>query len=300
MDLSKCWFYTGSFGNGSTGNVTAKYNFSIDWGDGSAIDYYDDGNAPGGYLPVKHTYAKRVYVASLTGTCDNLYQTGGVGYKPNIVSLKDCLWGVIVPRNSESPLKYAHASFFGCESLRYLGKHIFDNLTECRQIPHLFDGSSVTRFPKNMFAKLTNLENVQYALEATQIKQLPPDLFKNCVNITNASHLCHRCNKLLQIPEGFFDDNVKLSNLNTAFKSCTSLTTVPKNLFDNCPAISNCQFCFSGGRTTNDYGYNKYMVISSDLPPLWQRNIGSHTGYARGCTSAKNYKDAISAGTSWV
>lgn len=172
MDLTKCWFYTGSFDNGSDGNVQAKYNFSIDWGDGSAIDYYDDKTGiVNNYLPVSHTYKKKgVYVASLTGTCENLYQTGGTGYKDYIVNLKECLWGVVVPRNSESPLKYAHASFFGCESLRYLGKHVFDNLTECKTIAHLFDGASITKFPKNIFANLTKLENASYALEATQIK----------------------------------------------------------------------------------------------------------------------------------
>ena len=305
MNLTKCWFYTGSFNNGSDGNVQATYNFSIDWGDGSAIDYYSNADAQGGYLPVRHTYDKKgVYVASLTGTCDNLYQTGGVDYKNNIVSLKDCLWGIVVPKNSESPLKYAHASFFGCESLRYLGKHIFDNLTECKMIAHLFDGSSITRFPKNMFAKLSNLENVEYALEATQIEQLPPDLFSCCTEITNAAHVCHRCNKLLQIPQEFFKNNTKIANLNMAFKSCTSLVKVPKNLFDNCPDIQNCSWCFSGGRTSNDFGYNKYMVINTELPPLWDSSkwskITQHTGYARGCTSAQNYKTAINAGTSWV
>jgi alkyl sulfatase BDS1-like metallo-beta-lactamase superfamily hydrolase len=39
MNLSRCWFYTGSFSN-VTENVTADYNFFIDWGDGSPTEHY--------------------------------------------------------------------------------------------------------------------------------------------------------------------------------------------------------------------------------------------------------------------
>jgi hypothetical protein len=66
MDLTSCWFYTGSFSNISQ-NVTAKYDFSIDWGDGSKIDYYnDETGVVDNYLPVKHTFKKKgVYTVTL-------------------------------------------------------------------------------------------------------------------------------------------------------------------------------------------------------------------------------------------
>jgi hypothetical protein len=97
-----------------------------------------------GYLPVRHTYAKSgVHVMTIIGECDNLYQNGDTGYKDRIICLKECLWGVIVPKNRTSPLKYAHASFFGCESLVYFGKKIFENLKDCKKLFHTFDGAAI-------------------------------------------------------------------------------------------------------------------------------------------------------------
>jgi hypothetical protein len=97
-----------------------------------------------GYLPVRHTYAKSgVHVMTIIGECDNLYQNGDTGYKDRIICLKECLWGVIVPKNRTSPLKYAYASFFGCESLVYFGKKIFENLKDCKKLFHTFDGAAI-------------------------------------------------------------------------------------------------------------------------------------------------------------
>ncbi len=299
MDLSQCWFYTGSFSNGSAGSKTVQYDFGIDWGDGTPMDYYNNSQAVNSYLPVKHTYEKAgVYSMTISGQCENLYQSGGTGYKDRIVNLKDCLWGVAVPKNCTSPLKYAHASFFGCESLVYLGKGVFQNLSDCRTIPHLFDGAAIEYFYQYSLYGIPNLQNAEYAFEACKMIGVHKNLFKWSPKLNNLVHAFHRCDKLKSIPQNFFDNNPKISNLSWCFKSCTSLQSVPKTLFDNCLEINNVDYCFAGGRIGGgDLGYNKEMAITSNLPPLWDRQGEiSHARYATGCVKAANYAQAVVTG----
>ena len=300
MDLSRCWFYTGSFSN-VTENVTAKYDFLIDWGDGSPTEHYTDQQAVNSYIPVSHTYEKKgVHIITLTGTCDNLYQTGEVNYKDRIISLKNCLWGIRIPKNCLSPLKYAHASFFGCENLHYLGKNVFANATACKTITHLFDGASVEYFYEYSLYGMRNLVNADYGFEACKMKGLHPNLFKWCPKLKNLFHCFHRCDKLLSIPQGLFDNNPELSNVSWCFKACTSITTVPSTLFDKNLNINNCSYCFAGGRIGgSDISYNAEMAINSDLPPLWERQTTmTKNNYATGCVNANNYMQAVING--WV
>ena len=304
MDLTRCWFYTGSFTNISE-NINATYDFGIEWGDGTKTDYYKNINAVGNYLPVKHTYAKKgVYTATLTGDCDNLYQTGDTGYKDRIVNLKECLWGVKVPKNCVSPLKYAHASFFGCERLAYLGKGVFDNCTDCKTIRHLFDGAAIEYFHEYTLSGLKNLTDAQYCFEACKMKGIHPDIFKPTPNITSFFHSFHRCDKLKEIPSGLFDYTPKATNFKLCFRSCTAIEKLPENLFAKCPLISDVTECFAGGRINgSDLAYNKYMSIglnqteTQNLPPLWNTHPGiAHGNYATGCIHASNYKEAVSRG----
>ena len=55
---------------------------------------------------------------TLTGDCDNLYghdegNTPGPYNAKNSHAVRYWLWGVVVPKNSWSPLKYGYGSFFG-------------------------------------------------------------------------------------------------------------------------------------------------------------------------------------------
>lgn len=304
MNLSRCWFYTGNFPNGSGKRETAKYDFSIDWGDGSKLDYYDDKTGvKNNYLPVSHKYDKKgVYTVTLTGTCDNLYLEWNTtdSYKNGAMKcLKDCLWGIMLPKNATSPLKYAYCSFFGCENMAYFGKNVFENLKNCKVLFHTFDGTSVEYFHEYTLYGASNLESIEYGFEASKMTGISPNLFKWSPKIINAEHAFHRCDKLLEIPEGLFDNLPNLEKLHYCFKACTSLKTVPKDLFKYNTNISDCSFCFAGGHIdakgspNGDLGYKKEMAITSELPELWQTkpNI-THGYYAFGCYKAKNYNQA--------
>lgn len=307
MNLSQCWFYTGGFDNmGET--IYAKYDFSVDWGDGSPIDYYDNSKAVNSYLPVRHLYKKKgVYTMTLTGTCDNLYQSGSTGYNPRTTSLQECLWGIVLPKNCTSPLKYAHASFFSCFKLTYFGKNIFENLSKCKKLFHTFDGAGVQYFHEYTLYGANNLTNIQYGFEACKMKRISPNLFKWSPKITNMFHTFHRCDALEEIPQGLLDNLPNLTNLSWCFKACTAVVSVPQNLFDKCPNINNVSYCFAGGRINGgDLAYNSVMAIETNLPPLWDRqrmlqkwgkyNITSKDYYAKGCERSSNYNMAVSYG----
>ena len=242
MDISNTWFYTGSFSNGSDPEpVTATYNFSIDWGDGSQLEHFTNENAVNNFLPVKHTYSKSgVYRVTLTGQCDNLYGYDGNVNKGNKKShsVSNWLWGVSVPKDSTSPLHYAYGSFFGCQGLKYIGYGVFHNIQKCKEVPHLYDGAILSRIEPWMLYGGTNIESIAYTFENCQMIEIDKDVFKNCVNVTNAEHCFHRCTSLVEIPTGLFDTLTNLTNVEICFKSCSNLLKVPYNLFDNCQKIT--------------------------------------------------------------
>lgn len=243
-------------------------------------------------------------------------------------SLVNSLWGICVPKNAQSPLKYAYGSFFGCEKLRYLGKNVFKNLKDCKTIFHLFDGASIEYFYEYTLEGASNLIDLQYGFEACQMKGISPNLFKWCPNVTSVFHTFHRCDKLQEVPQGLFDPLPKLVNAEVCFKACTSLKTVPYNLFKKCYNIKKVYECFCGGRWNGDNGYNRYMSITSEIPPLWDKhywdtdeykeqfkqqiengqwyppqfNISptSHTRYASGCINAQNYSIIQENYNDWI
>lgn len=248
-------------------------------------------------MPVKHSYKNDGPITiTLTGVCDNLYgwnpATTPHGGAKKSKALVHCLYSVKVPKDSESPLKYGYGSFFGCQNLRYLGYGVFHNITECKEVPHLYDGAILKKIEPWMLYGGVNLESVEYTFENCQMETVDKDLFKHCPNITNIDHCFHRCNKLKSIPEGLFDHNPKIQTMVQAFKSCTDLEIVPPTLFDNCLEITNCKECFCGGSYKGDESYAAIMKIKTALPPLWERtNIRIYEAYGRGCTSATNYNE---------
>ena len=188
------------------------------------------------------------------------------GYDGNIYTgakrsrtLVHCLWGINVPKDSTSPLKYAYGSFFGCQNLRHIGYGVFHNIKDCKEVPHLYDGAILSKIEPWMLYGGEKVQSISYTFENCQMLEIDPNVFKNCPLITDASHCFHRCDSLLKIPTGLFDYNTKLENLSVCFKSCTRVVSVPQNLFDKCPNINNVTECFCGGGYNGDSSYASKM-----------------------------------------
>lgn len=254
-------------------------------------------------LDVKHTYKKHgIYKVTLTGDCDNLYGHGegspGSYNAKNSYAVRYWLWGVVVPKNSWSPLKYGYGSFFGAQGLKYIGYGVFHNITNCRELPHLLDGAVLDKIEKWILWGGYNLEKLDYTFENCQMRSIDPQLFQNCPKVTSMFHTFHRCDRLQEIPQGLFDFMPNLKNVDTCFKSCVKLQTVPYDLFNRCPNINNFSSCFCGGGAIGgDVAYPSNMNITSSLPPAWITHPNAqHYKYAAGCTMAENYKIAVTYG----
>lgn len=260
-----------------------------------------DGNPAASTIDVKHSYAKRgIYRVTIQGTCDNLflhYAKPGVTTKVGrILNLTKTLYGVLIPKGRVSPLKYAYGSFFGCEKLSYVGKGVFDNLSDCKTLAHLFDGAGIQYVYPNIFAGCPNVQDFSYTFQACPFKWLYSNIFRWTVKAETFDHTFHRCVVIDSIPDKLFH-NIPLANsFEMCFKSCSSMTNVPKDLFDNCYYIKNLKQCFSGGGSgQGDNSYSPIMKINH-IPQVWKKtNLrgANFQDYAHGCIHAQNYNQYL-------
>lgn len=246
---------------------------------------------------------------TIYGKCDNLFghwantnssgnddsKKGDSDDKPKQTrAMRKTLYGVLIPKNRKSPLKYAYGSFFGFTILTYLGVDVFENLTECRTIRHLFDGTNLNYIYPNIFSTCQALEDVSYVFEACPISFIYHNIFRWTPNIKTLAHGFHRCIVIKEIPEGFFDYIPLCENFDHTFRSCLSLKKVPSTLFDKIPYIQTAKHCFSGGDYANsDHSYSHKMAIEH-IPPVWDIERFKTTefnDYAHGCVHADNYDE---------
>ena len=216
-----------------------------------------------------------------------------------------------------------YASFFGCSYMRYMGKEVFKNCVDAKVADHMFDGAGLEYAYPYTFAWCPNLQSVDYAFEASHIKYIDKDFFRYNKNISSCLHLFHRASEIASIPNGLFDYFDKCTDFRAIFKSCVLLKEIPHDLFKNCTSMTAIDECFCGGQLSGDVSYPKFMNITTDVPPLWdkhywdtdeykaqyqyqiendldyppQYNITpSHSNYASGCNKAPNIKQAIQNG----
>lgn len=252
------WFGDNQVSNGrNEKKAPVYYDFAIDWGDGTKLEYYTNrGTKSNGKLPVsrcKHTYKEKgVYRINIYGEMDALQGQSSIGNNKNSLSVIRCLKGVFIPKGHLSPLKYAPASFFACESLVYLGKNVFNNLVSedtyekdiitgdlihrpcCKSVSHLFDGCKIKKIPDSLLKNCTTIIDASYMFEACDIESIPEDLFKSCPNLKYVEHAFHRCDYLSSIPENLFQNNRDLVDIDCCFQACKNLTSIPENIFDSC------------------------------------------------------------------
>ena len=275
--------------------VETNYDFWIDWGDGTEMEHYNNKSkkcSDNGWqqcIQVVHTYERSdKYRITIYGTCDALH--GYYTAKPEKTrGIRECLYGIVVPKNRTSPIKYAYGSFFGCQNLKYFGKGVLDNLAEdAYTLEHLFDGASLEYVYPNIFYGCKNVKHMGWVLEACMMKFLHSNIFRWTPNVRDMQHAFHRCILLKTVPNGLFDYVPMCKSFHTTFKTCTSLESAPIDLFDKCYGITDVSRCFAGGRFFGDWSYDENMYIKQ-LPHIWNHvnieNINV-TDYARGCKLA--------------
>lgn len=275
--------------------VPLNYNFSIDWGDGGKIENYSFlGDKSKNIIPVsecKHTYKEKgTYRVNIYGEIDALQGKTSKGDLKRSKGIIKCLKGIMVPKGYISPLKYAPASFFGCEALNYLGRNVFDNLTNCKSVKHLFDGCKIKKIPNSLLRHCENLIDASYIFEACDIDYIPEDLFTYCPNLKYVSHAFHRCDYVTVIPDKLFEQNPLIVEAKNCFQACRRLTDFPQTIFDNCKNLIDVSYAVAGENTVA--GYDRVQHIKK-IPELWKWDNPPtlHEGFAWGCTEAENYDE---------
>lgn len=273
----------------------------MDWGDGSKLDFYKNSDAiyypemnvynHETFIPVEHTYAKKgIYRATISGVCDVLYgwQSGGSkwwwnDYSP---SLKETLVAIIVPKDSTSPLKYAHGSFYNCTNFCYFGYGVLHNATTAGSMPRLFYNTQLKYLNKWFFRNCFGLETIENGFVNTPIVSIPEEFFKYTTKLDWINSAFKNCLNLIELPSDMFETCSDLRVIDDVFAGCENLKTVPENLFDGCQNISK------ANRT-----FQNCINITSNIPPLWNRSSDiQHNSYAKKCEKAANYNEAVIAG----
>ena len=220
------------------------YNFTVDWGDGSALSTvttYNSANAV-------HTYASNgTYNVEIKGTCEG-WSFNNAGDKLKIVAVVN--WGTVGGHNG---WKYLKGGFYGCTNLTSLG--VGSILASGTGI--LADGfnqtfrgcTSLTSIPVDLFryntAVSTNGFNATF-YGCASLTSIPVDLFRynTAVSTGGFNQTFTNCTSLTSIPVDLFRYNTAVSTdgFNSTFYGCTSLTSIPVDLFRYNTAVSTSGF----------------------------------------------------------
>ena len=175
------------------------YNFTVDWGDGSALSTvttYNSANAV-------HTYASNgTYNVEIKGTCEGWSFNNG-GDKLKIVQVVN--WGTVGVHNG---WKYLASAFYGCANLTSLGVGVI-----------LASGTGI--LADGFYATFSG---------CTSLTSIPTDLFRynTAVSTVGFSYTFSGCTKLQVLSNTFYepgDEATRFLNRASDFTSAFSRTS---------------------------------------------------------------------------
>lgn len=241
-----------------------KYNMTVDWGDGSEIETY---NQTGAAKTLSHSYTGVVgdkYQISLFGEVPSLrFASGTYGNVLHLYSIDD--------NTLTSPLSYGNSGvidFYGCNNLTSICANAFQN---CENINKLTfrTCSSLTTLPVGLLepfdSTLTSLNSfVMGCTNITLSEEFLAELSSKLSSVTNIGSMFSGVENEIVIPNNFLDnltDN-SVTNVASAFSSkgvrgdAKALYDVLKLKVTEDATTTN---CFSG---TN-------MINRDQVPTTW-------------------------------
>ena len=201
------------------------YNFTVDWGDGSAlgtVTSYNDVDAI-------HTYATsgNTYYVKIKGMCQGFSVNNGT-FKTYIKEINN--WGTC---------DFRKLDFYGCNSLTTLPSGSMTGANNITNFTDTFNGcNSLTTIPTDLFKYNTGVTasafyNTFHACSG--LTSIPTDLFKYNTLVSGQAfrYTFGACTSLTSIPSGLFDYNtgVTTNGFDNTFSFCPSLTSIPTDLF---------------------------------------------------------------------
>jgi hypothetical protein len=263
-------------------------NFTVDWGDGSAI----------------------AEVTSVTDTNRiHTYSSGGV-YE---IVMQGFIPGWNVNNNSVIKSKITNIIDFGRTGMGRMSFYGCNNLTSIDSSATMVanggtdeDGDGNRDGNGIGYVGLSSVVDFSGLFRATGITSIPSGLFDFAAIATNFSD-AFSFTPLTTVPSGLFDENVPVTSFASTFNGCVSLTSVPSDLFDqntnvltfsgtfrNCVALTNVlQFTNNTVVTVFDRVYDMYTTsnaLTGTAPEIWLRSPQPSGNDAfRNCTGLSNF-----------
>ena len=235
------------------------YNYTVDWGDGSAISTitsWDD-------LDAIHTYASVLaYTVIIKGTCESFYSVGStanallitkvlswgnVGIKKvsfqhavNMTSIPtDTIGGLVLVTDFDN-------TFNACTSLASIPTGLFDYCVDVTSFDSTFFGClTLTSIPSSLFSNNTLVTNFTYTFyNCNNISTIPNTLFTNNVNVTDFSYTFTYL-PITSIPSGLFETCTEVTTFYGTFMECRNLLNIPGVLFYYNSNVTNFTSTFS-------------------------------------------------------
>ena len=224
-----------------------NYNYTIDYGDGSAIGTVTAYNSPGR----SHIYATAgVYIMKIVGICENIYIDSGSTFSQFLTKILQ--WG-------NTGLKVFYGSY--CNHLIQMDTDSIGGLASL--VSFSINSTTLTGIPSGLFNYATGITNFSSVFAGCSlITAIPSGLFNNCPNVTSFYNSFGGCSSLTAIPSGLFNNNTNVNTFENTFTNCTGITSVPAGLFD-----------YNTGVTTFYYTFNRCYVLETVPNNLFRNNI---------------------------
>lgn len=266
---------------------SGKYNYFVDWGDGTTSTVITAYNDPA----ATHTYEEDgEYTIKLTGTLSQLKFTGSIAAvltevtkcKLNLTSIDDM--------------------FSDCINLSAVNEDIFDNSVGLTSAKGVFNNcQNLSIIPVGLFDNNVNITTFESAFEGTSITNIPTGFFNSTNNVTSFNSTFKDCFYLVNIPNGLFDNTKVVLTFNSIFANCSNLGAIPNNLFINNPTVTDYSHAFENCSSITSLPTNLFGKASASVSNFSYMfaNTGLNIipeGLFSGANSATNY-DYVFSGT---
>ena len=269
-------------------------NFTVDWGDGSAIAEV-----------TSVTDANRIHTYSTGGVYEIVMQGFIPGWNVNNNSIIRTMITDIIDFGRTG---MGRMSFFGCSNLTSIplsatmianggtdedgdgnrdGNGIgYEGLTSVRDFSGFLRATGITSIPTGLLEFTSQATNFSDAFSFTPITTVPSGLFNDSTSATSFASTFNGCVSLTSVPTDLFDQNASVLSFSGTFRNCISLTNVLQ--FTNNTAV-----------TVFDRVYDMYTTsnaLTGTAPEIWLRSPQPSGNDAfRNCTGLSNFADIPTA-----
>ena len=256
-----------------------RYNFTVDYGDGSEVKVVDNYNDE----DKTHIYEKAgIYVVTIKGQCPSFQfnRSNDTAVSKDKIS-RIVQWGNVFKNGGG--IKFGmNINFCNCTNLTgpipKPTKNSFVNLCNVKSL--FCNCTKLTgEIPENLFYNCENITDFSYIFSnCPGVIEIPKGLFKNCTNSVYFMNSFSGCENLKEIPKDLFYNCKKVTSFSGAFSGCISITEIPDDLFANCDSASSFRETFLNCKSLVKVGNNIFKSgVSMDFYRLFENCVALTT-----------------------